>query len=76
MGVLLAFVIAGIGAGVGGAIGGLTLDLVPKTTSRWGYAWRSGISVGLVYGALLYPVLLVISLLLLAATAKREGANQ
>ncbi len=63
VGLLLAFTIAGIGGFIGGFIGGDTLDPVGVEKGRWGYAWRSGVTFGVGYGLLLFPVGLIISLL-------------
>jgi len=63
IGVILAFVIAGLGGAVGGLTGGFSLPRPDQNRSRWGYAWRSAISMGIPFGLSLYPVLLVFSLL-------------
>jgi len=63
VGLLLAFLITGIGALVGGFIGGYTLSPVGVGKGRWGYAWRSGVTFGIGYGLLLFPVGLIVSLL-------------
>ena len=62
-GILLAFVISGIGGLVGGAIGGWTLPTVGFDKGRRGDAWRSGVTFGIGYGFLIFPVILIISLL-------------
>ena len=63
VGLLLAFLITGIGGLVGGFIGGYTLSPIGVGKGRWGYAWRSGVTFGIGYGLLLFPVGLVVSLL-------------
>lgn len=63
VGLLLAFLISGIGGLIGGFIGGYTLSPVGVGKGRWGYAWRSGVTFGIGYGLLLFPVGLVVSLL-------------
>ena len=63
IGVILAFVIAGLGGAVGGLTGGFSLPRPDQNRPRWGYAWRSAISMGIPFGLSLYPVLLVFSLL-------------
>lgn len=62
-GVLLAFFISGLGGLLGGGLGGWTLPVDGQKRNRWGYAWRSGITFGVGYGLLLFPVILLISLL-------------
>ena len=62
-GVLLAFVVSGLGGLLGGAIGGWSLPALGQGKNRWGYAWRSGITFGAGYGLLLFPVILIVSLL-------------
>jgi hypothetical protein len=63
LGILLAFLISGIGGLMGGFIGGYTLPSVGIGKGRWGYAWRSGITFGVGYGLLLFPVVLIVALL-------------
>ena len=63
VGVLLAFVISGLGGLLGGFIGGWTLPIFGQKRDRWGYAWCSGITFGVGYGLLLFPVILITSLL-------------
>ena len=65
IGILLAFVITGLGGAVSGFIGGYSLPYVNPTRSRWGNAWRSAISIGIPFGLSLFPILLVFSLFLL-----------
>ena len=62
-GILLAFIIAGMGGFIGGFVGGWTLPVVGREKGRWGYAWQSGFTFGVGYGVLVFPVLLIISLL-------------
>jgi phosphatidylserine/phosphatidylglycerophosphate/cardiolipin synthase-like enzyme len=62
-GILLAFVIAGIGGFFGGFAGGWTLPVVARPKGRWGYAWQSGFTFAVGIGILIFPVLLIISLL-------------
>lgn len=62
-GLLLAFVISGLGGLLGGCIGGWTLPVIGQKRDRWGNAWRSGITFGVGYGLLLFPVILLVSLL-------------
>jgi phosphatidylserine/phosphatidylglycerophosphate/cardiolipin synthase-like enzyme len=62
-GVLLAFFISGLGGLLGGGIGGWTLPIIRQKGDHWGYAWRSGITFGVGYGLLLFPVILSVSLL-------------
>jgi phosphatidylserine/phosphatidylglycerophosphate/cardiolipin synthase-like enzyme len=62
-GILLSFIIAGLGGFVGGFVGGWTLPVVGRQKGRWGYAWQSGFTLGVGYGVLVFPVMLIISLL-------------
>lgn len=62
-GVLLAFFIAGLGGLLGGVVGGWTLPTIGQGKGRWGYVWRSGITFGVGYGLLLFPIILIVSLL-------------
>ncbi len=63
VGVLLAFAIAGLGAAIGGLLGGLTLNAGRAGWNRWSYAWRSGLSLGIPYGGLFYPIILVLAVM-------------
>jgi phosphatidylserine/phosphatidylglycerophosphate/cardiolipin synthase-like enzyme len=63
IGVVLAFVIAGLAGAVGGLAGGYSLPRPDKNRPRWGYAWRSAISVGIPLAVSLFPLLLVFSLI-------------
>ena len=65
IGVILSFVIVGLGGAVSGFAGGFSLPQLDQSRSRWGYAWRSAISMGIPFGLSIYPVLLVFSLLAL-----------
>ena len=58
-GILLAFVLAGLGGFFSGFTGGWTLPVVGRAKGRWGYAWESGITFGVGYGVLIFPVLLI-----------------
>ncbi|MFO7679575.1 MAG: hypothetical protein R6X34_05940, partial [Chloroflexota bacterium] len=62
-GVLLAFFISGLGGLLGGGIGGWTLPVFGQKGDHGAYAWRSGITFGVGYGLLLFPVILSVSLL-------------
>lgn len=62
-GLLLAFLVSGVGGLLGGSIGGWTLPPIGQGKSRRSYAWRSGVTFGLGYGLLLFPVFLVVALL-------------
>lgn len=62
-GILLAFLFVGLGGFVAGFAGGWTLPVAGRAKGKWGYAWESGITLGIGYGLLVFPVLLIISLL-------------
>ncbi|MBK8989805.1 MAG: hypothetical protein IPM39_27715 [Chloroflexi bacterium] len=62
-GVLLALFISGLGGLLGGGIGGWTLPVFGQKGDHGAYAWRSGITFGVGYGLLLFPVILGVSLL-------------
>ncbi len=62
-GILLAFLITGLGGFAGGFMGGYTLPALGKGKGRWGYAWRSGITFGVGYSLLIFPLILITSLL-------------
>lgn len=62
-GIVLAFFIMGIGGLIGGALGGYSLTAVGHGKTRFAYAWRSGITFGIGYGLLIFPVFLIITLL-------------
>ncbi|MFO7680080.1 MAG: phospholipase D-like domain-containing protein [Chloroflexota bacterium] len=62
-GLLLAFFVSGLGGLVGGALGGWTLPPIGQGQSRRGQAWRSGVTFGVGYGLLLFPLFLIVSLL-------------
>jgi MFS family permease len=61
-GILLAFLISGLGAAVGAFLGGYTLPMVDPPKGKWNYAWKSAVTLGVIYGVLLYPVFLVLAL--------------
>lgn len=62
VGVLLAFVITGFGAGMGAFVGGKSLPVVDPPRGKWEYAWKSGLVMGFIYGLLLFPIALALTL--------------
>ena len=56
IGVILAFVIAGLAGAVGGFAGGYSLSRLDDTRPRWGYAWRSAISISIPLALSLFPL--------------------
>ncbi|MCP4357566.1 MAG: hypothetical protein GY796_06075 [Chloroflexi bacterium] len=64
VGILLAFFIAGIGGGIGSFIGGYTLPMVRRERGRWGYAWRSAISLGTMFGAFMFPAGFIVAMMI------------
>lgn len=65
LGVLLAFFFSGLGGLLGGLLGGYSLPPIGwgRSKGRRGHSWRSGITFGVGYGLLVFPVLLIVSLL-------------
>jgi phosphatidylserine/phosphatidylglycerophosphate/cardiolipin synthase-like enzyme len=63
IGVIFAFVIAGLAGSVSGFVGGYSLPRPDNNRPRWGYAWRSALSKGIPLAFALYPILLVYSLI-------------
>lgn len=63
LGVLLAFAISGVGGLVGGMLGGAMLPRIGREKSRWRFILASGIIFGVGYGLLLFPLILISSLL-------------
>ncbi len=62
-GILLAFAIAAIAGVIAGFVGGLSLPVVGKRKHRTGYGLQSGIVFGVAFGLLIFPVILIVSLL-------------
>jgi phosphatidylserine/phosphatidylglycerophosphate/cardiolipin synthase-like enzyme len=63
LGLLLAILIVAAGASVGGAIGSLSLPMpadAPK--SNWSKAWRGGLSMGPIFGLIMFMFGLILSL--------------
>ena len=54
IGLLLVFAVAMLGGGIGGFLGGYTLPTVDRPRGRWGYAWRSALSLGIPFGTIFY----------------------
>jgi len=50
IGIGLVMLITGIGGAIGGFLGGWTLPVIGEPKGQYGYAWRSAISIGVVYG--------------------------
>ena len=69
IGVLLVIVILSTGGGIGGFLGGWTLPVVGRPRGRFGYAWRSTITLGLAYSTFLFLAVLGISLLTMTDAA-------
>ena len=61
-GFILAFIILGIGSGLGGFLGGRSLTAVGQRHSKRGYAWRSALSMALLYGPLVFLAMFTTSL--------------
>jgi len=63
IGLLLAFVISGFGAAIGAFIGGYTLPVVDPPRGKWEYALKSALVLGVIYGLVLFPMVLVLALM-------------
>jgi hypothetical protein len=61
-GVILAFFISGFGGAIAGFLGGLNLPVVDLLREKRAYAWKSALVLGLIYGFLLFPLVLVLAL--------------
>ncbi|UCG23122.1 MAG: hypothetical protein JSW55_13280 [Chloroflexota bacterium] len=61
IGILVVMIVTGSGAAIGGFLGGWTLPVIGKPMGKYGYAWRSALSVGLVYGTFLVVAVFAIS---------------
>ena len=53
IGIVIVMVITGLGGAVGGFLGGWTLPIIGEPRGKYGFAWRSAIAVGVVYGTFL-----------------------
>lgn len=62
VGVILAFFISAFGGAIGGYLGGRTLPVVDHLRARRAYAWKSALALGLIYGFLLFPLVLALAL--------------
>ncbi len=69
IGIVLVMFIAGLGGAIGGFLGGWTLPVIGETKGKYGFAWRSALSVGIVYGIFLLLVILGLSILAMRAAA-------
>lgn len=62
VGFLLAFVIIGVSHGLAGFIGGRNLPVLNDRHSRFNYGWKSGLTMALLYGPLVFLAMFIISL--------------
>ncbi len=69
IGLLLVVLILGFGGGIAGFMGGWTLPVIGKPRGKWGYAWRSAISFGVIYSTILFLIVLLISFMTAADVA-------
>jgi len=60
-GLILVILVLVVGGGVAGFSGGWTLPVVGKPRGKWGYAWRSAISFGVVYSTILFLFVFLLS---------------
>jgi phosphatidylserine/phosphatidylglycerophosphate/cardiolipin synthase-like enzyme len=63
IGIVVVMVITGLGGAIGGFLGGWTLPVIGKPKGKYGFAWRSAISVGVVYGTFLLVAIFGLSML-------------
>ena len=63
IGIVVVMVISGLGGAIGGFLGGWTLPVIGKPKGKYGFAWRSAISVGVVYGTFLLVAIFGLSML-------------
>ena len=61
-GFIMAFIIIGVGSGIGGFLGGRSLPVVRERHTQRAYAWRSAISMALLYGPLVFLAMFTTSL--------------
>ncbi len=63
IGIVVVMVITGLGGAVGGFLGGWTLPIIGEPRGKYGFAWRSAIAVGVVYGTFLLVAVFGLSML-------------
>ena len=63
IGLVLVMLIMGLGGAIGGFLGGWTLPVIGEPKGKYGFAWRSAISLGIVYGIFLFLAVLGLSML-------------
>ena len=63
IGIVLVMIITGFGGAIGGFLGGWTLPVIGEPKGKYGYAWRSAISLAIVYGTFLLLVVFGLSAL-------------
>jgi phosphatidylserine/phosphatidylglycerophosphate/cardiolipin synthase-like enzyme len=63
IGIILVMIITGLGGGIGGFLGGWTLPVIGQSRGKFGYAWRSALSVALVYGTILLLAVFALAML-------------
>ena len=63
IGIVIVMVITGLGGSIGGFFGGWTLPVIGEPKGKYGFAWRSAISLGVVYGTFLLVAVFGLSML-------------
>lgn len=75
LGLLVVVIVQLFVGGIAGFIGGWTLPVIGRERGKYGYAWRSAITFGLVYGTLLFILVLLISLMTMTDAPFQEPSE-
>ncbi len=63
IGIIVVMFVTGLGGAIGGFLGGWTLPVIGEPRGKYGFAWRSAIAVGVVYGTFLLIAVFGLSML-------------
>jgi len=69
IGIALVMFVTGLGGAIGGFLGGWTLPVIGEPKGKYGFAWRSAISVGIAYGIFLLLIVFGLSIMAMRAAA-------